>query len=127
MPVAPKTMVNTLSETNEAIRPTDDLQKGGVKKDLGKIEWHLLPWDAVEEVVKVLMYGKAKYSARNWEKGMDWDRLFDASMRHKVDWWQRGEEVAQDSKIRHLAHEACNVLFALAYELRGKGTDTRPT
>jgi hypothetical protein len=111
----------------EKIRPTDDMDKGGVKKDLGKLRWSLLPWDAVSEVVKVLMFGAEKYADRNWEKGMDWDRLFDASMRHKVDWWQYREELAPDSRIKHLAHEACNVLFQLAYELRGTGTDNRPT
>lgn len=69
----------------ESIRPTDSLELGGVKKDLGKRRWSLLPWDAVEEVVKVLEFGAQKYADRNWEKGMDWDRLFDASMRHKID------------------------------------------
>ncbi|HKE56465.1 MAG TPA: dATP/dGTP diphosphohydrolase domain-containing protein [Pyrinomonadaceae bacterium] len=63
----------------ESIRPSDDLGKGGVKKDLGKLRWSLLPWDALEEVVKVLMFGASKYADRNWEKGMDWDRVFDGS------------------------------------------------
>ncbi len=113
-------------EVLETIRPGDNLETGGVKKDLGKLRWSLLPWDALEEVVKVLEFGAQKYDDRNWEKGMNWSRLFDASMRHKVAHWQHGEKDASDSKIPHLAHEACNILFELAYELRGAGKDDRP-
>lgn len=64
---------------------------------------------------------------RNWEKGMEFGRLFDAGLRHKIAWWQKGEAKAEDSKIHHLAHEACDTLFLLAYELRNVGTDDRPT
>jgi Domain of unknown function (DUF5664) len=110
----------------ETLRPGDDLNMQAVKFDHRKIRWSLLPWDALEEVVKVLMFGASKYADRNWERGMDWDRLFDASMRHKIDWWQRGEELASDSHLKHPAHHACNALFLLAYELRNVGKDTRP-
>lgn len=111
----------------ESMRPGDDLEKGGAKKDAGKLRWSLLPWDAVEEVVKVLMFGAEKYADRNWEKGMDWSRLFDAGLRHKVSWWQRGENEAEDSRIHHLAHDACDSLFLLAYALRQAGKDDRPS
>lgn len=63
---------------------------------------------------------------RNWEKGMEYGRLFDADLRHKIDWWQKGEAVAEDSRLHHLAHAACDTLFLLAYELRNKGKDDRP-
>lgn len=110
----------------DELRPDDNMAVGGVKKDNGKLRWSLLPWDAVEKVVEVLEFGAKKYDDRNWEKGMDWSRLFDADIRHKVDWWQKGEHTASDSKISHLAHAACNSLFALAYELRKVGKDDRP-
>jgi hypothetical protein len=111
----------------EAPRPTDDLATGGVKNDLNKRRWSLLPWDALEEVVKVLEFGAQKYDDRNWELGMDWSRVFDADMRHKIKWWQHGEEKAPDSGLHHAAHEACNALFKLAYILRGVGKDDRPS
>lgn len=110
----------------ESLRPTDDVNKGGVKKDMGKLRWSLLPWDAVEEVVRVLMFGAEKYADRNWEKGMEYGRLFDADMRHKIDWWQKGKDKAEDSNIHHIAHAVCDGLFLLAYELRKTGTDDRP-
>lgn len=36
----------------------------GIKYDQGKLRYDLLPWSAVAEVVKVLGYGAAKYSAK---------------------------------------------------------------
>jgi len=98
----------------------------GVKHDHGKPKYALLPYDALEEVVKVLNYGEAKYEARNWEKGLDWDRPFSAAMRHLAAWWQRREDLDPESGINHLAHAACNMLFLLAFQLRGVGEDNRP-
>jgi hypothetical protein len=111
---------------SEQARPTDNIETGGIKKDLGKLRWSLLPYDALAEVVKVLQFGAEKYDARNWEKGMDWSRVFDAEMRHKIARWQHREDLAEDSQLLHAAHEACNSLFQLAYILRQKGKDDRP-
>ena len=97
-----------------------------VKHDYGKPKYALLPFDALEEVVKVLNYGEAKYEARNWEKGMSWDRPFSAAMRHLASWWQKREDIDPESGINHLAHACCNILFLLAYQLRDVGEDNRP-
>ena len=99
--------------------------QAGVKYDTGKLPWHLLPPDALDEVLKVLDYGQNKYSARNWEHGMDWSRPFSALMRHMWAWW-RGEKNDTETGFSHLAHAACCILFLLTYEIRSKGTDDRP-
>jgi hypothetical protein len=99
---------------------------GGRKADDGKLPWDLLPWDAVEEVVKVLQYGAAKYEPRNWEKGIDTTRLFAAMIRHATAWFH-GQNRDPESNERHLAHAACCILFLLAQEKRGLFEfDTRP-
>lgn len=95
-----------------------------VKNDQGKLPWHLLPSDAVDDVLEVLQYGAAKYGERNWERGMDWSRPFSALMRHMWAWW-RGETFDPESGKPHLAHAACCILFLLAYERRGVGVDNR--
>lgn len=110
----------------EVIRPTDSLEDGGVKNDFGKLRWTLLPWDGLEEVVKVLEYGSQKYDARNWEQGMDWSRNPDACLRHFVRWWQFKEDYAPDSGLHHMAHHTCDSLFTLTYILRNRGKDDRP-
>jgi hypothetical protein len=98
------------------------VSSGGVKKDAGKPQWSLLPFDAVREVVHVLGVGAKKYAPRNWENGVAWSRYYDASMRHLTSWWM-GEKDDPEDGLPHLAHAACCVLFLLAYELRGMGCD----
>jgi hypothetical protein len=97
----------------------------GKKFDTDKLPWHLLPGDAVEEIVKVLQFGAGKYSERNWEKGMAWNRPFAALMRHMWAWWRR-EERDPETGLSHLAHAGCCLLFLLAYEKRSTGEDNRP-
>jgi hypothetical protein len=96
----------------------------GTKDDQGKLRWDLMPWDALEEVVKVITFGCKKYDDRNWEKGLDYGRLIGSTMRHLSKWF-RGVEIDDDSGINHLAHVACNVIFLLTYCLRGSGNDDR--
>lgn len=97
------------------------------KFDSGKLPWHLLPYDAVREVVRVLAFGASKYAARNWEKGLPHSRTFAATMRHLTAHFQDGETHDAETGISHLAHAACEILFALAFEVRGrKELDDRP-
>jgi hypothetical protein len=104
---------------------TAPLESGGRKDDSEKNRVDLLPFDALEEVAKVLTFGARKYADRNWEKGMGWMRIFGGVMRHT--WaWCRGENTDPESGLPHLAHAACDVLFLLTYELRKIGTDDRP-
>ena len=96
----------------------------GRKDDDNKLPWHLLPPDALEEILRVLQFGAVKYEPRNWEKGMAYSRLFSALMRHCWAWF-RGERLDPETKLHHLAHAACCVLFLLTYELRSIGKDDR--
>lgn len=101
------------------------VQNEGRKDDMGKLPWHLLPPDAIEEILEVLKYGADKYAPRNWEQGMHWSRPFAALMRHMWAWWRR-EPCDNESGISHLAHAGCCLLFLLSYELRKTGKDDRP-
>lgn len=98
----------------------------GVKHDKDKPEWHMLPLKEVEEIVRVLGFGKKKYDEDNWKNGIRYSRLWDATMRHLVAWNQR-EDLASDSGISHLAHAATNLLFLMWYQNNlGKEWDDRP-
>ena len=95
-----------------------------VKFDAGKLPYHLVPWDAMDCIVKVLQFGAAKYGERNWEQGGHWLRNFSALIRH-VSAWVQGEDLDPESGLPHLAHAGCCILFALAFQLRKIGTDDR--
>jgi len=95
-----------------------------VKYDDGKSRWELLPFDALDDVAKVLTYGAKKYDEHNWAKGMKWSRLLGAAMRHLTA-WALGERLDPESGLPHLAHSVANVLFLSASERRGIGEDDR--
>ena len=93
----------------------------GAKHDGEKRRFSLLPWAAVRSVVDVLEYGSRKYAPDNWQKVPDARRrYYDATMRH-VDAWWAGERLDPESKLPHLAHAACDVLFLLAFEVDPSG------
>lgn len=97
----------------------------GVKLDGDKPRYDLLPPEFLDGTAHVLTHGAAKYSERNWEKGMRWGRPFAALMRHMWAWW-RGEDKDPETGMSHLWHAACCIAFLMAYEERGTGTDDRP-
>lgn len=98
----------------------------GTKNDLGKDRWDLAPWDAIRLVIKVLNFGALKYQDRNWEKGINYSRIFGAVQRHLTAWWG-GEDRDPESGILHLAHAACGILFLIAFKVRGMDAyDDRP-
>ena len=88
----------------------------GRKYDTGKLDWTLLPWDALEPVVRVLAYGAQKYGERdNWRK-VDgaYARYRAAAMRHLVA-DMNGEERDPETGEDPLAHAVCSLLFAIAH------------
>jgi hypothetical protein len=97
----------------------------GIKHDKKKIRWDLVPYDAVNEIAKILTFGAEKYSARNWENGMEWSRAFGALQRHMTRWFH-GQDKDKETQLTHLANAGCCLFFLLAWELRGVGVDDRP-
>jgi Domain of unknown function (DUF5664) len=97
----------------------------GVKHDQGKLPYHLLPFDAVDDVVGVLQYGANKYGERNWEKGMELERIEAAIGRH-FSLHMQGELCDQESHLKHMAHIAANALFWLALHKRKTTTVINP-
>src|SRR5262245_1426682 len=109
--------------------PAREAATVGLKADDGKLPWELMPEDALEEIVRVLALGAKKYAPRNWEKGIKHSRLYGTMRLHLKAWWQDGQNTDPETNLRTLAHLACEVLFALAFEARGMGKDwdDRPT
>lgn len=105
-----------------------DLANAGAKYDGEKVQWDLVPDDAVEEVAKVYTLGAKKYASRNWEKGISYMRIVGALRRH-LNAWIRGERYDPENGQPHLASVVWNGLALLAYELRGMNDgpfDDRP-
>ena len=88
----------------------------GRKDDLGKEPWHLMPWDALHEVMKVLSYGAKKYAPHNWRKVEPLqERYFDAAMRHLIA-HHESDKFDKESGLLHIAHATACLLFMLSHE-----------
>ena len=91
----------------------------GLKNDIGKPSWTLLPFRALSLVVDVLTFGAKEYARDNWQQVKPEYRYEDALFRHYAA-WRLGERLDPKSGLPHLAHLACNALFILALK---EGTD----
>ena len=91
----------------------------GLKRDVGKSRWSLLPSGTVQQIINVLEFGAVKYKEDNWkyvDRGPE--RYYDAMMRH-VHAWRDGEKNDPETGHHHLAHAACCILFILWLDNRG--------
>ena len=95
------------------------------KQDAGKPRIDLVPHELVQGAADVLTFGAGKYGPRNWERGMDWGRVFGALQRHLWAFWA-GEDRDQETGLPHTHHAACCIAFLMAYEARQVGNDDRP-
>lgn len=123
IPNAPKLM---LTEEQER-----QLKETAVKFDNDKVDWMILPYDALEEIIKVMEFGARKYARGNFAsgEGLEYTRVLNSLMRHILA-FSRGEDLDPETGISHMAHAGCNVLFLLHYiknPEKFKNNDNRAT
>lgn len=85
-----------------------------------------IPVEALMAWGEVFTYGEKKYARDNWLKGTDWHEFYGSALRHLFRFWA-GEDVDPETNINHLAHALWNVATIFTYQMRGLGTDDRPT
>ena len=102
------------------VLPDEERMEGGKKYDKGKAPWWLFPFDAAEEIVKVLSFGAYDkgYGEGNWKVVKNSEkRYFSAAIRH-LKAHQRGELIDPESGLLHLAHAGCCILFMIWHTLK---------
>ena len=83
----------------------------GMKFDTGKLQYHLIPPQTLKALAEVLTFGAKKYAPNNWQLVEDGEtRYLDALFRH-LEAFRAGETHDTDSKLHHLSHCLCNVMF----------------
>ncbi len=83
--------------------------KEGIKHDQGKLNLTLLPFDALENVAKVLEHGAKEYSPNGW-RSVEYERYEKALLRHISKYFQ-GEMIDSKSGLPHIDHIVCNAMF----------------
>ena len=92
--------------------------------DHDKTDYSLLPVGPLEEIAKVLTFGKRKYTAYNWCKGSKWSRPAASALRH-IYAWLRGQKVDPETGLHPLAHACCRLMMLIEFEQTNTGTDDR--
>ena len=96
----------------------------GVKHDHKKPDYSLVPFGALDEVVKVLTYGANKYDRFNWEH-VERHRYEAAALRH-ISAYMQGKKNDDETGINHTAHAICNLLFLLEFDNKSEKKDEKP-
>jgi hypothetical protein len=106
--------------TQEQLDQVKGLANEAVKFDSGKVDWTLVPFEALEGMVQVLEFGAKKYASWNWTTGggFKWTRVLASCFRHLFA-WARGQDNDPESGLSHIHHAQCNLLF-LAYYIGNK-------
>ncbi|HDR9868533.1 TPA: hypothetical protein QDE31_37420 [Burkholderia cenocepacia] len=81
-------------------------------------------WD---ECAAVFEYGKRKYAAWNWAKGMPWSAPIACAARHLVYGILAGEDNDVESGLPHRGHFLCNIVMLLTYIRTYPEGDDRPS
>jgi hypothetical protein len=105
--------------------PPMNIRASGAKKtDTGKRRFHLLPVQPLYDAIDVLEFGAARYGDFNWQKGFEYTGIYNAAQRH-LHAWLDGEDLADDSKLPHLAHAMVNLMFLLVFRYTHPELDNR--
>lgn len=112
--------------TRQGIGDLSSSAKGtGARFNADKPDFSLLPLVTLVDEVRVWMWGREKYAAWNWAKGMPWSAAFASCMRHLTA-WQAGEDTDPESGLPHLAHAMCNLRMLTLYAETYREGDDRP-
>jgi len=76
----------------------------------GKLEWSLVDFKSLEELVKVLEFGAKKYDRNNWKKGLFTRQICESLLRH-IFAFLDGEDNDPESKLPHTGHILANAMF----------------
>ena len=84
--------------------------------------------DDFEEAARVFEYGKEKYAAWNWAKGMPWSVPLGCALRHMLPFIRNGltPPVDSESGLSHKAHALCNLIMLAHFEKYYPEGDDRP-
>lgn len=91
----------------------------GIKNDLGKPRFGLIPVEPLKFVALAMNYGANKYGDYNWMNGLKFERYYSACLRHLTAWYNR-EEYDSESSLHHLSHAICCCFFLLYYSINYK-------
>lgn len=91
------------------------VEEEGYKESNDKLEYEL-DWDFIKQVAERMATNKGKYSAYNWKKSMDVEKLKQSLFRHVIE-VMNGNYKDEEREYGHLEALVCNAMF-INYQLK---------
>ena len=91
------------------------IEKQGYKESNDKLEYEL-DWEFIKQIAERMSTNKVKYSAYNWKKSMDIEKLKQSLFRHVIE-IMNGNYQDEDREFGHLEAIVCNAMF-INYQLK---------
>ena len=113
--INPNTTPSAFEETpvervEEKVKEAVEVIEKALRFNDGKPQWHLVDFDSLLPLVRVLEFGAGKYGAFNWQKKTDKHTIIDSMLRHAFA-LNKGEELDKESGLHHIGHILSNCLF----------------
>jgi hypothetical protein len=109
--MASKPTIMEIEEYMASLNIPQESNTKGIKYDSGKLNWSLMPFGALQEVVKVLEFGSQKYAPNNWQYVDNAEeRYWNAAMRHMIA-YKTESTTDSETGLSHLAHAICCMIF----------------
>jgi hypothetical protein len=119
-----RAVAEAMKKEEEIVAPPEDIVQI-LKNSYEKLDYSLVPLDALEEVAYVLMHGKSVYGEWNWaDNPCKWTELLAKAQRHIYS-FSRGEDNDPISGRSHIAHAITVLMFLQSYILTKSGEDNR--
>lgn len=84
-----------------------------------KLAWDMVPFETLEGVVRVLMFGAAKHGEFDYINAKNYKRkCFASLLRHLFKWW-KGEKIDPETGESALSHALCRLMFLIYREMHG--------
>jgi hypothetical protein len=90
-------------------------EEEGYKELNDKLEYEL-DWEFIKQVAERMSTNKGKYSAYNWKKSMDVEKLKQSLFRHVIE-VMNGNYQDEEREYGHLEALVCNAMF-INYQLK---------
>lgn len=91
------------------------VEEEGYKESNDKLEYEL-DWEFIKQVAERMSTNKGKYSAYNWKKSMDVEKLKQSLFRHVIE-VMNGNYKDEEREYGHLEALVCNAMF-INYQLK---------
>lgn len=90
-------------------------EEEGYKESNDKLDYEL-DWEFIKQVAERMSTNKGKYSAYNWKKSMDIEKLKQSLFRHVIE-VMNGNYQDEEREYGHLEALVCNAMF-INYQLK---------